>query len=103
MTKKEALKSIKQQKDCWGEILLSYDDGVECKEELIALGIDFDKLEIELYRISEDRHDHYNKQYLNIYIKSVKKMLNSIKELHGEYTFNIDDEDRHVPGNSINN
>jgi len=69
MTKKEAMKSLKEH----GTIHLSYEDGIACQEELITIGVDTDLVRRSLFQVDylsrciawdeEDKHEEFEMEY----------------------------------------
>lgn len=61
MNKKEAIKRLKEH----GTILMSYNDGIECEEELEAIGVDLGVIEgalkmIDYYTLSIELDGEYH-------------------------------------------
>ena len=83
ITKEQALENLKQA----GTIVLSYNDGITCREELEALGLNINSIKSSLHQANYYScsicfdHEHHHTKDLNKEIKKIHKLWNEIEEL----------------------
>jgi len=84
MTREEAIERLKEN----GTIRLSNDDGIDCREELIAIGVDIELVESALFQldylscsIKYDGEYHLGKELE----KEERKLRNHLDEFGADY------------------
>jgi len=84
MTREEAIERLKEN----GTIRLSNDDGIDCREELIAIGVDIKLVESALFQldylscsIKYDKEYHLGKELE----KEERKLRNHLDEFGADY------------------
>jgi len=84
MTREEAIERLKEN----GTLRLSNDDGIDCREELIAIGVDIELVESALFQldylscsIKYDKEYHLGKELE----KEERKLRNHLDEFGADY------------------
>ena len=84
MTREEAIERLKEN----GTIRLSNDDGIDCREELIAIGVDIELVESALFQldylsrsIKYDGETHLGKELE----EEERKLRNHLDEFGADY------------------
>jgi hypothetical protein len=84
MTREEAIERLKEN----GTLRLSNDDGIDCREELIAIGVDIKLVESALFQldylscsIKYDKEYHLGKELE----KEERKLRNHLDEFGADY------------------
>ena len=84
MTREEAIERLKEN----GTLRLSNDDGIDCREELIAIGVDIELVESALFQldylscsIKYDGEYHLGKELE----KEERKLRNHLDEFGADY------------------